>query len=646
MTMKGNRTMKYVVFFILAALSSTASAGSELYVSTEGRDTNRGSQRRPFATLTRARDAVRELKANKGLPEGGVTIHLRGGEYALSETFVLTPEDSGAEGSPIVYTAYRDEEVRIVSKRAIGGWERLSAPWPAGLPDAARGKVFAADIPKGWRFHFLYVNDASQPAAKTTQSVNWRRDWKRLRGAGAPGPEGRMIHFAPGQPLADIPSNGDAEISLITAWWWNIVAPITAVDPTAGTALLHSRCTVQYGNLLSYDGGFYVLRNALPLLDEPGEWVVDTAAGRVYYWPPDDVMAGKTVFAPVLYELIRFQGDEEEQGWARQVEHVHMTGLRFMYTDRTPESEYDPKWLTRNAENPDAMIYLQGVRHCTFDNNLIAFSGSQGIALDHFAQQVTLTRNEIAFSSSGGIQITGYGPGEVDVNKSHLIERNFIHNIGLDYMHSCAISIYGSNGNIIRFNFITDGPYAAVSIVGMPARQMNNPGAVDTMDSYGSKQSMYQARWAELEKHRPFDNVSMRPFLHSGNNLIDRNICDHYMQKLDDGGALYTWEAGTHNVWTGNVGERRVAWGKNTVSLHLDDDTMLNVFTDNLFWSPGREMINNSYNDTNVLKDNEIGPDKPARYDAARQAILDLIRAKGKWRDATLHPAGDPARRE
>lgn len=628
-----------------ATLQGALASGAELYVAPNGKDTSSGSKRRPFATLTKARDAVRELKAKKGLPEGGVTIHLRAGEYNLPETFTLTPQDSGTAEAPITYAAYQDEDARVVSKRAITGWKLLAAPWPAGLPAAAQGKVYAADIPKGWRFHFLYMNDVSQPVAKSTQSDVWRQ-WKRLLGSDAPGTDGRRLKFPADQSLADIPSNGDAELTLITAQWWNIVAPITGVDPAAKTAMLQSRCTVMYRNILDWWGGFYNLRNALPVLDEAGEWVVDSANGRVYYWPADGTMDGKTAFAPVLHELVRLQGDEEEQGWAKQVEHVTITGLRFMYTDRTPENEYDPKWLTRNGENPDAMIYFQGVRHCTFDHNVIAYSGSQGLALDHYAQNITVTRNEIAYSSSGGILITGYGPGEVDVNKHHLIERNYIHHLGLDYMHSCGLTIYGSHGNIVRLNHFADLPYSCVQIVGMPARYMNDPGLVDTTDAYGNNHSMYQARWTELEKHRPLDNTSMRPFLHSGNNQVVRNICDRFMLKLEDGGCLHTWQSGTHNVWVGNVGERTYVGPGISCILYPDDDTAFNTYESNTFWTPGPAIHNNSHNDTNIFKDNEISPDKPARYDAARQAILDEIRAKGIWRTLPPSDSGSDSTRD
>ena len=49
-------------------------AVNEYFVSTEGSDTNPGTQAQPFATLQRARDTIRELKKNSNLPQGGLTV--------------------------------------------------------------------------------------------------------------------------------------------------------------------------------------------------------------------------------------------------------------------------------------------------------------------------------------------------------------------------------------------------------------------------------------------------------------------------------------------------------------------------------------------------------------------------------------------
>ena len=88
---------------VLAFCSLHANA-TQFYVSPSGHDANPGSRQRPFATLLRAQQAVREAKV-----KGPVTVHLRVGIYHLSEPLVLTADDSGTARAPIVYAAATGE---------------------------------------------------------------------------------------------------------------------------------------------------------------------------------------------------------------------------------------------------------------------------------------------------------------------------------------------------------------------------------------------------------------------------------------------------------------------------------------------------------------------------------------------------------
>ncbi len=105
------------VLMVLAASGVPRHAAAQIrafHVSLGGNDANPGTnEAAPFATLERARDAIRDLKRTAGLPAGGVTVWIRGGAYARTNTFEVTGPDSGAPGSPVVYRARIGETVRI-----------------------------------------------------------------------------------------------------------------------------------------------------------------------------------------------------------------------------------------------------------------------------------------------------------------------------------------------------------------------------------------------------------------------------------------------------------------------------------------------------------------------------------------------------
>ncbi len=121
------------------------------YVATDGDDTNPGTLDQPFETLQRARQAVRDHKANDTIPEDGLVVALRAGIYRRSETFSLGSEDSGETDRPIWWVAYPGETVRITGAAALEpGWfspADSSDPLWDRLDTTARAQILVADLP-------------------------------------------------------------------------------------------------------------------------------------------------------------------------------------------------------------------------------------------------------------------------------------------------------------------------------------------------------------------------------------------------------------------------------------------------------------------------------------------------------------------
>ncbi|WP_238653370.1 hypothetical protein [Paenibacillus piscarius] len=126
------------------------SPGISFYVSVNGSDSNAGTLNAPFKSLEKARDTIRTLKAEEGLPEGGVTVYLREGRYERTSSFELREQDSGEADKPITYTAYPGESV------ILSGSEKLEKSAFVPVTDSsvlsriispeARTKVLEADL--------------------------------------------------------------------------------------------------------------------------------------------------------------------------------------------------------------------------------------------------------------------------------------------------------------------------------------------------------------------------------------------------------------------------------------------------------------------------------------------------------------------
>ena len=123
---------------------TSRSFSADFYVSPDGNDQWSGRKFEaadgdgPFATLARARDAVRDLKRHGAIVQP-VTVVIRGGRYELSEPLVFTAEDSGTEAAPIVYRAAAGESPVISGGRSITGWQvGADGRWTARVPEIVR----------------------------------------------------------------------------------------------------------------------------------------------------------------------------------------------------------------------------------------------------------------------------------------------------------------------------------------------------------------------------------------------------------------------------------------------------------------------------------------------------------------------------
>src|SRR4051794_23104377 len=81
--------VKLFRFAVLSGCLLAAVNAQIFHVATNGRDDGAGRESAPFATIARARDAVRAQKLKSA------TVLIHGGVYRLTEPLTFTAEDSG-----------------------------------------------------------------------------------------------------------------------------------------------------------------------------------------------------------------------------------------------------------------------------------------------------------------------------------------------------------------------------------------------------------------------------------------------------------------------------------------------------------------------------------------------------------------------
>ena len=107
--------MTHARIFLAASLCLLGTLhAAEFWVAPLGDDRAPGTKAHPFASLERARDAVRALPSR-----GGAKVWIRGGVYPCNHAFELDARDSGQPGAPVVYAAWANETPRFIGGRVI-----------------------------------------------------------------------------------------------------------------------------------------------------------------------------------------------------------------------------------------------------------------------------------------------------------------------------------------------------------------------------------------------------------------------------------------------------------------------------------------------------------------------------------------------
>ena len=296
------------------------------FVASDGDDATPGTAQRPFRTLERARDAVRERRKKEALPAGGVAVMLKGGVYPReSHSFALSAEDSGTAESPIIYQAVAGERAVIRGGRAIQGFKPLTDPAATKrIPEPARQHVVQADLEAQGVAHFgelrvrgprSYMKDPECPAhlelffnGRPMSLARWPNDTTKMSErfaaveAGDQKLERKHLEnpdfFSYSNPRQDRWAN-EPDGWLFGYWnyMWNATyAKIGHVDPKQRLIHIAWELTASRQKQRAVGKGApYVGVNLLCELDSPGEWYLDRSTGLLFFWPPSPVDKAEAV---------------------------------------------------------------------------------------------------------------------------------------------------------------------------------------------------------------------------------------------------------------------------------------------------------------------------------------------------------------
>jgi len=341
------------------------------FVSVSGHDTNPGTLGKPFATLQRAQQAVRQRRGD---------VFLRGGTYYLPETLVFTAKDSGTKESPVIFQNYQGE------KPVISGGVRLDKldwqPYTNG--------ILQAKVPADLQTEEIFVNGQRQILArypnfdpKAQYFDGFAADaLSAQRAARWSDPAGGYYH------------------AMHPALWGDFTWRITGKD-TNGQVQLEGGWQNNRGAAAHRQIRF--VENIFEELDAPGEWYLNAKTHTLYFYPPAGLeLKNAVVEATRLRTLVEFQGDI-----AHPVQWITLRGLVFRQAARTVMDTREPLLRSDWAICRAGAILFNGAEDCAVEDSFIDQVGGNAVFVNNYNRRVAVRGTQIAMAGASGICFVG-----------------------------------------------------------------------------------------------------------------------------------------------------------------------------------------------------------------------------------------------
>ena len=600
----------------------------EIWVSPKGNDFNDGTRQSPKATLTAALRQAREWRrTGDDRMQGGITVYMEGGTYALYEPVFIRPEDSGTKESPTVIRSAINEKTVIHSaadeKVVLSGGVRIKN-WKK------QGKLWVADVPtfngRPLDFRQLWVNGKKAVRARDVE------DFEKMNRICSVDEKNEILYVPAVSIRRLIDNKGNlkakyAEMVLHQMWCVaNLRIRSVEVQGDSAAIRFHQpESRIQFEHpwprpMVTTDGhnsAFY-LTNARELQDVPGEWYHDIDARKVYYYPREgEKMQEAEVIVPAVETLVRVEGTLD-----RPVCHIRFEKITFSYTTWMRPSEkghvplqagmyltdgyrIDPKmqrnYLNHPLDNqgwlgrPAAAVRVVAARQIDFERCRFEHLGSTGLDYEEAVQGGVVRGCLFRDIAGNGLLVGSFSPA---AHETHLpydpadrrevctqqqINNCYFTEIGNEDWGCLAIAA-GYVGDVnIEHNEISEVPYSGISL------------------GWGWTQTVNCMR----------------------NNRVHANLIHHYAKHMYDVAGIYTLGSQPKSYVTENCVHSIYKPGyvhdpNHWFYLYTDEGSSFITVRDN--WTEGEKYLQNANGPGNVWENNGPKVDNDVRERAGLEA--------------------------
>lgn len=537
-----------ILLSIIVVLSTSGAEKNIIYLAPGGLDTNPGTQEKPLASLTGARNFVRALDT-----EDTVHVKIASGDYYLTSPLELSSKDD----APVIFEGM-GENVTFYGGIPVANWEKVSDNlWRAPISELPTGN---------YTFEQFYVNGKRGTRARTPNQgfsqVESAEETILNKGKGRiPEFAIQKVYLNP-ENVASLQNESPANIknALITFYHkWDVTRKyIDHFDADSSVLFIRGK-GMQPWNRIDGISNYYI-ENIPSALDAPGEWLLKND-GYVYYIPRDgEHIETVSAFIPVTEKFITIKGDKHHP-----VKNKTFRNIRFKVAAyKTPKQGNDPMQAAAELE---ASIMVDYAENIVFDNCELAHTGLYGI---WFRRQVTNSTVKNCYIHDLGAGAVKFGDYLFDDEEKQVTSNNTVHNSiirsgGHLFPSAVAVIIFHASDNQITHNEIADFKYSGVSVGWMWGYEKSKvwTTVADRFGDLVSKEGhftspatgneiaynhIHHLGWGELSDMGGVYIVSEANGTHVHHNKIHHIYSDTY-----GGWGLYTDEGATHVIMENNL---------------------------------------------------------------------------------------------
>ncbi len=475
-------------------------------------------------------------------------LQLQPGTYRLSQPVIIRPEDNHTR-------IIAQGEVIVSGGVKIEGWRK-------------EGRLWVADVPlwngRPLEFRQLWVNGHKAVRARDVkdfeQMYRIRSVDKAKETIYVPAEAVKAIHnsqFTIHNSSSVPPSlgGGTGEAEMVLHEMWCIAnlrvkdirvqgdsAAVTFHNPESHIHFMHPWPSPMVTPGGKHNSAFY-LTGARVLLDEPGEWYLDSRSGRLYYMPREgEDMRTADVEAPALETLLQVAGTPDQP-----VEDVSIEGVTFRYATWMRPSIMGHAPLQAGMYMTEAFKIRPQIKRPNGDHGLDnqGWVGRPAAAIEvNCATGMTMTRCTVERCASTGIDYHLYIKGGAvsnctlrDLGGTGILAGSFgpeSHEAHLPYMPADMREI--CTGLTIAKNVITDVTNEDWGCVGIGAGFVRD---IQILDNEISEVSYTGISLGWGWNQQPCAMA---------NNLVRGNLIHHYARHMYDTAGIYTLGAQPHTL--------------------------------------------------------------------------------------------------